>query len=89
MFTAVWYQPVELHLTGKTSKPGKTRENNLTNEVAPRSEYEVGTGTLPPPSQVQTLASWCCALWDSVESHAFLFTSQSYFNWGSTCADQR
>lgn len=47
LFTAVWYQPVELHLTGKTSKPGKTRENNLTNEVAPRSEYEVGTGTPP------------------------------------------
>lgn len=47
MFTAVWYQPVELHLTGKTSKPGKTRENNLTNRVAPRSEYEVGIGALP------------------------------------------
>lgn len=67
MFTAVWYQSVELRLTVKTSKPDKARENNLTNGVVPGSEHEVGTGTLPSESGPDPGHLVLC----SVESHAF------------------
>lgn len=73
LFTVVWYYPVELHLTGMTSKPGKTRENNLTSGAGTQEYEHNGNWESAGPSPSHGLAIWCCALWDSGESCAFLF----------------